>query len=336
MKRRIWPLFVVGLFFFGSFVDRTESLAAPYYAGQTIRIVVGSATGGGYDRNARLMAKYLPKYIPGAPLFIVENMVGASSIIAANHVYSIAKPDGLTIGLFNRVVPFSQLLKVQGVQFDMTKFSWIGSVTVEPSVFALRTDLPYKTLDDLRNTKQPIPISCSGISTQDAHFVILLKEFCGLNLSLVTYKSANDGFLAMERKETDGKAGAYSDLKPFILRGLIRPWIRGRVSKEEIDQLPVNEDLTSDKIGKTIMAMYSSSDILGRSYVAPPGTPAATVNILREAFAQAVKDPELLADAKKLLLDIKFTPAEEALKIITNTINQPPAVVKEFSRIIKF
>ncbi len=336
MKRRIRPLFLLGLFFLVALVDRPESLAAPYYAGKMMRIVVGAATGGAYDRNARLMAKHLPKYIPGAPTFIIENMVGASSIIAANHVYNIAKPDGLTIGIFNRALPFTQLVKVEGVKFDITKFSWLGSVTVEPSVLALRTDLPYKTLDDLRKTKEPIPIGCSGISNQDAQFPLLLKEFCGLNISLVVYKSANDALLSVERNEAQGKAGAYSDLKSYITRGLVRPWIRGRISMKEIDHLPMNEDLTNDKTGKTIMAMYSVSDILGRFYVAPPGTPAGQVNILREAFAKVVKDPEFLADAKKLLIDIKFTPPEEVLKVVTYTMNQPPAVIKEFSKYVKF
>ena len=176
MKRQILCLIFI-FFIITLFVSSQTVLAAPYYEGKTVRIIVGFAPGGGYDRIARLLAKHLPKHIPGKPTVLVENMEGASSIIAANYIYNQAKPDGLTIGTFNRGLPFAQLLKTEGVRYDVTKFSWIGSAAVEATILAMRSDLPYKTVDDLRKVKEPIPLAGMGPGTSDTQFAILLKEF---------------------------------------------------------------------------------------------------------------------------------------------------------------
>ena len=162
-----------------------ESLAAPYYEGKVIKIIVGYSPGGGYDRIARLIAKHIPKHIPGKPKFIVENMPGANSIIAANYLYNIAKPDGLTIGSIDRSTSFAQLLKAEGVRFDNTKYSWIGSAAAESAILALRADLPYRTVDDLKKVKESIPLASMGTGAIDTQFVILLKEFVGLNFKMV-------------------------------------------------------------------------------------------------------------------------------------------------------
>src|SRR5919205_275832 len=133
--------------------------AQPNFSGKTITILVGYKPGGGYDATARLLARHLPNHLPGKPTVIVQNMPGGNSIIAANHMYNAAKPDGLTIGTFNRNLPIAQLTGVQGVKFDITKFAWIGSAANETTILAIRDDLPYKTFDDLRKAKEPVVIS---------------------------------------------------------------------------------------------------------------------------------------------------------------------------------
>lgn len=335
MKSRMLCL-IIGFAVLFLLVSSKLSGAAPYYEGKRITIVVGFGPGGGYDRIARLLAKHLPKHIPGKPTVIVENMEGASSIIAANHVYNLAKPDGLTIGAVNRGIPFAQLTKVDGVKFDSTKFSWIGSGAVEATVLAVRTDLPYKTFDDLKKAKEPIPLAGMGPGTSDTQFAILLKEFLGLNVKLIIYPSSADGMLAIERKEVDGRAGSYSSLKPYVERGLVRPVIRGRVAESGIENLPINEDLTTDPKGKTIMAMLSSADQIGRPFLAPPKTPSDIMNILRDAFDKAAKDPELREEAKKIRMEVQYIPADECLKVLGYLLNQPEDIVREFSKYIKF
>jgi hypothetical protein len=116
----------------------------------------------------------------------------------------------------------------------------------------------------------------------------------------------------------------------------VRPLIRGRVPDEGIEKLPINEDLTNDKKAKTIMAMYSAADLIGRPYVAPPRTPVETIKILQNAFARVAKDPELLVEAKKNMMDVKYIPAEEILKVINNVLNQPEDIKKEFAKYVKF
>lgn len=335
MKKRSMCLFAALMVPFILF-SAGEALAASYYEGKMIKIIVGFKPGGGYDRMARLMAKYLPKHIPGNPSVIVENMEGASSISAANHIFNIAKPDGLTLGAINRGLPFAQLTKVDGVKFDMRKFAWVGSAAVEATVLAIRSDLPYKTFEDLRKAKEPIPLAGMGPGTSDTQFAILLKEFAGLNAKLVIYPSSADGMLAIERKEVDGRAGSYSSLKPFIDRGLVRAVIRGRVAEEEIKDLPVNENFATDPTGKTIMAMLASADQIGRPYIAPPGTPPDVMNTLRAAFAKVAQDPEAKAEAAKAKMEIQFVPEGECMKVLNDLLNQPEGIVKEFAKFIKF
>jgi len=332
MKRHIGAV----LAFIFIVLNAPGAAAAPYYQGKVITIVVGFGPGGGYDRMARIMAKHLPNYIPGKPTILVQNMPGASSMLAANYVYNLAKPDGLTIGTFNRGVVFAQLLKAEGGKFDMTKFAWIGSAAVEASVIAIRNDLPYKTFDDLKKVKEPIPFATMGPGSSDHQHIALLKEFTGLNARLIVYPSSPDAALAVERKEADGRAGSYSSIKPFIDRGMVRPLIRGRISELGIEYLPVDEDISVDKKGKTLMAMRSAPDTMGRPYVAPPGTPEAVMNVLRDAFAKVAKDPATLEDGRKNMMSVQYVPAHEVQKVLQYLLNQPLDIVNEFSKYVKF
>jgi len=335
-KKKLCSL--IALFVLFVFFSHKESqAAAPYYEGKIINIVVGFSPGGGYDRLSRILAKHLPKFIPGNPTVLVQNVEGAGSMIAANQIFNLAKPNGLTIGTFNRGLPFAQLLKAQGVKFDLKKYAWLGSAAVETATLALRTDLPFKTLDDIFKTKETIMVgSAGGPSDSNTQFILLLKEFLKLNMKIINYPASPEVMLAVERKEADGRGASFSSIKPYIDRNLVRCWIRGRVSEPEIEKLPVDEDLTTDKVGKTIMAMRSAADGIGRPYVAPPATPANIMNILRDAFAKVIKDPELIDDVKKNQMEVKYVSPEECLKLVNYVLNQPDDIVKETAKYIKF
>ncbi len=335
MKKQCW-LVLMGFVLGVALLFPLDLKAAPYYEGKTLKIIVGFSPGGGYDRMGRLLAKYLPKYIPGKPVVLVENKEGASSIIAANYIYNVAKPDGLTIGTLNRAIPFAQLIKLEGINFDMRKFAWVGSSAVEGTVFTIRSELPYKTVDDLRKVKEPIPYGSSGAGTLDYQYALLSKEFLGINLNMVTYPSSAECMLALERKEVDGRSGSFSSLKPFIDRGVVRPIFRGKVAEKGMENLPINENLATNARGKTILSMFSSADLIGRPFVAPPGTPEDTMKILRDAFAAVAKDPELQAEAQKLKMEVEYTSGEEIMKVIQEVLNQPDDIVKEFAKYVKF
>ena len=307
------------------------------YAGKTITLIVGYKPGGGYDATARLLARHLPRHIPGTPTVIVQNMPGGNSIIAANHVYTAAKPDGLTLATFNRNLPIAQLTKVQGVKFDMTKFAWIGSAANEVTVLAIRADLPYRTFDELRKAKETVVIGSTGPSANTHDFPLLLKDLLGINLKIVSgYLSSADIMLAVERKEVDGRAGSYTSLHPFIERNLVRPVVRARSSEPAVAMLPVDETLAPTARAKAILALRSAPEAIARPYVMPPRTPEEFLRIMRQAFARAIVDPQLLADAQKAGLDVAFTPAAEALKVMQEVLAQPKDIVDEFSKYVKF
>lgn len=334
MKRQIW--LVGSLFLFAVFFSPVKLLAAPYYEGKVIKILVGYEAGGGYDRMARLLAKHLPKHIPGKPAIIIENMVGGDSLVVASYGYNSAKPDGLTIIAFDRGLVFSQLLKLEGVKFDITKFSWIGSTAVEPYVFVIRSELPYKTFDELRRAKELIHFGSVGTVGPDYQFCTFLKEFLGVNMKSVHYISSAAIMLAIERKEVDGRGASYSGVKASIERGLVRPLIRGRVSEPEIENLPVDESLATDNKQKTLMAVRSGPDQTGRPYVAPPGTPTDIMNILKNAFTKVAEDPELKEESKKLNMRVRYTSADECLKVINYLLNQPEDIIEEIRKYIKY
>lgn len=311
--------------------------AQPNFAGKTVTIIVGYKPGGGYDATARLLARHLPDHIPGKPTVIVQNMPGGNSIIAANHMYNVAKPDGLTIGTFNRNLPIAQLTKVQGVKFDMLKFAWIGSAANETTILAIRNDLPYKTFEDLRKAKEPVVIGSTGPGANTYDFPLLLKDLVGLNFKIVSgYSSSADIMLAVERKEADARAGSLSSLQPFIDRGLVHPVIRARSTQPGLEKLPVDESFAPNPRAKAIMALRSAPEQVARPYVLPPNTPADIVSVMRKAFADSIADPAAQAEAKKAKMDFDFTDGDEALKVMKEVLNQPKDIVDEFSKYVKF
>jgi len=311
--------------------------AQPNFAGKTITIVVGYKPGGGYDATARMLARHLPNHLPGKPTVIVQNMPGGNSIIAANHMYNVAKPDGLTIGTFNRNLPIAQLTGVQGVKYDMTKFEWIGSAANETTILAIRNDLPYKTFEDLRKAKENVIIGSTGPGANTHDFPLLLKDLLGIKLKIVSgYSSSADIMLAVERKEVDGRAGSYTSLRPFIDRGLVHPVIRARSTEPGVEKLPVDESFAANPRAKAIMALRSAPEVVARPYVLPPKTPAEIVKAYREAFAATIKDPALVAEANKAKFDLEYTSGDEALKVMKEVLSQPKDIVDEFSKYIKF
>src|SRR5258706_12677027 len=163
MKRRQLLVAAIGL------AAASPLALAQSFAGRRVTLIGGYKLGGGYDAPGRPLARYLPKHLPGKPTVIVQNMPGGNSIIAANHMYNVAKPDGLTIGTFNRNLPIAQLTSVEGVKYDMRKFAWIGSAANETTILAIRADLPYKTFEELRKAKETVGIGSTRPGAQTPH-----------------------------------------------------------------------------------------------------------------------------------------------------------------------
>src|SRR5688572_3354965 len=315
----------------------TSALAqGSFYEGKTITVVIG-ASGGSLEIASRLVARHLGKHLQGNPNVIVQNMTGAAHLVATNHVYTVAKPDGLTLLAANPNVGIAQLSKVEAARFDLRRFHWLGSSGADGVALSIRADLPYKSWDELKKSGREFVVGTTGPGSNAHDFPLLLKEFAGAKFKLVSGYPANaDVLLAIERKEVDVWAAFATTIKLAADRGAVRPLVRGRVALPGWEHLPVDEDLATSAVGKAIMGIRAAPLAIGRAFAAPPATPAERVKLLREALAKAVKDPELLEETKKARIEVGYIPPEEVLKMFNGLLDQPPEVQKEMVNYIKF
>jgi tripartite-type tricarboxylate transporter receptor subunit TctC len=264
-------------------------------------------------------------------------MLGGAHIVATNHVFNTAKPDGLTLLAANPNIAIAQLIKVDGVRFDIRKLEWLGSSGADGVVLTIRSDLPYKTFEELQKADRELVVGTTGPGSNAHDFPLLLKEFTGVKFRLVSgYPANSDILLAIERKEVDIWAAFAATVRPVVQRGAVRPLVRARVPTPGFDHLPVDETLTTSSVGKALMGIKTAPLAIGRALAAPPGIPGDRAAILREAFAKVLKDPELEADARKAQIDFQHIPRDEVLKGITAILQQPPEVQQEMVKYIKF
>jgi len=310
--------------------------AQSFYEGKTVTVVIG-ASGGSLEIASRILARHLGKHLPGNPNVIVQNMTGAAHLVATNHVYNVAKPDGLTILAANPNVGIAQLTKVEAARFDLRRFQWLGSTGADGVALSVRSDLPYKSWDELKKSGKELVVGTTGPGSNAHDFPLLLKEFAGANFKLVSGYPANaDVLLAIERKEVDVWAAFATTIKLAADRGAVRPLVRGRVALKGWEHLPVDEDLATSAIGKAIMGIRAAPLAIGRAFAAAPGTPADRVRMLREAFAKAAKDSEFVAESTKARIEVGYIPPEDVLKMFGALLEQPPEVQKEMVKYIKF
>jgi tripartite-type tricarboxylate transporter receptor subunit TctC len=319
---------------------------APSYQGKTITIVVGYLVGDGYDIWARILANHMGRHIPGSPGFIVQNMPGAGSRIAANYVYGVAKPDGLTLGAIGPSLYFDQLMKLPEVQFDWAKFTWIGSTEKTPWLLYMRSDTPYKTFEDIRNAKEPPRCSATSTGTS-GHFVPkLLEEAIGARFRIVMgYKGGGEQDLALERKEVECRS---LSIPTFFAREPFGTWRKkklvhvmmqtGRKRDPRAPDVPTIFELM-DRYGtpeptRRLASVILASGDLGRPFVGPPGIPPERVKILREAFMKTMGDPAFLEEVKKKKLEADPTSGEELEALAREAVAQPPEVIERMRKIL--
>src|ERR671914_1610035 len=308
---------------------------ANFYEGKTITIQIG-AKSGSLAIAAQIVGHHLGKYIPGQPTVVVNFMPGAAHLLATNHVFNLAKPDGLTLLAANPNVAIAQLSKVEQVRFDVRKFQWLGSSGADGVALSIRSDLPYKTFDELKKADRELVAGTTGPGSNAHDFPLLLKEFAGLKLKLVSgYPANSDVLLAIERKEVDSWSALAAIIKLAADRGVVRPLVRGRVATPGFENLPVDEELATNPLGKSLMAIKSIPQSIGRAFAAAPGTPADRVAMLRDALQKAINDPELIAAAQKAKIDVSFISHEQVLKDFTGLLNQTPETLKEMGKYIK-
>ena len=337
-------LFVLALVFVASV---NASAQAPFYQDKTIRIVAGYGAGSVDDAWTRLIARYLAKHIPGNPNMIVQNMPGAGAMIAANYVYKIAKPDGLTLGGIRGGLYFDQLVGRQQVQFDWPKFTWLGSPTQVEQLIYIRANTPYKTIADVRKATVPPKCGATGTSSTGYYTGNLLEETLGAKFQTLTgYKDGPDIELAVEREEVQCRGISIETLfgrEPLIgwhKSGFVRVLIQtGKKRDPRLADVPTIWELMSEhktpEAGIRLATIILAVGAFGRPYVSSPGLPPERAKIIQSAFKKTITDPDFQAQAKERRLEIDPVGGEELAALAREVIAQPKEVVERVKRLLE-
>jgi tripartite-type tricarboxylate transporter receptor subunit TctC len=336
--------FLCGLAFFGGVAHATSH---EFFKGKTIRLLVGTSAGGAMDEWARFLAPHLSRNIPGQPDIVVQNMPGAGTTVAANHIYNLAAPDGLTLGLVNPAIYMDQLLGAKEIRFDWPKFSWIGSPERIDQVLFVLADTPYKTLEDMRKAAEPA--RCAALARSGLGYFLpkLLEEALAVKLHMVLgYGGGGDMNLAMEKKEVHCRAGtvsAYVGREPtrtWAAKGVVRALVQSGTKRyQKLPDVPTLYELmeahkTPDATKRLAKVMLSSGD-LGRPFIGPPAMAADRLELLRSAFSKVMADPALQAAAQKKKWDLDPTSGAELEALAKEIMVQPPEVISRIKVILE-
>lgn len=313
-----------------------------FFEGKTIRIIVGFSPGGGFDAHSRAIARHMGKHIPGNPTMAVENMAGAGSLIAANHIYNQARPDGLTIGNWIGGLIIQQYLNAKGVSFDAQKFEWVGAPVRINNICAFTKKSGITSLDKWQQSKTLVKIGAEAAGSTTADIPRLLMKFTKLPLQLIEgYKGVADVRLAAESGEVAGFCSSWEGTKSSwrsVLDAGEGMVVLQTVPKAhpEHAKIPLAVDLIQSKEGRELfnLVVHNAGGTINRLYSLPPATPKDRVRALQKAFQDTMKDPEFLAEAKKARLDIDPITGEDIEKTIVDIKNIPPATFERLKGII--
>ena len=324
----------------GSAASFAAAASDDYYRGKTVRIVVGLSAGGGFDIYARALARHMGKHIAGNPSFVVDNMPGAGSMIAANHVYKAAKPDGLTIGHFVGSLFMQQLLGRPGAEFEATKYEFIGAPIPEKTACALTKASGITNVDRWFAAKTPVKLGATG-SGPIVDVPKILKAAVGLPIQLVLgFKGTADIRLAAESGELAGACWSWDAIKSTWTRGLESGEVNivlQAVAKPLADlpkvPLAISYAKSADARQLIEVGIHDAADI-SRPFVMPPGTPKDRVQIIRQAFLATLKDPAFVAEAEKSKLEIDPVTGETLEKIVAGLYKMNPAMLAKLKEVL--
>jgi tripartite-type tricarboxylate transporter receptor subunit TctC len=316
----------------GLVLAATSAKADDFFRGKTIRIIVGGAAGAGYDLNARILARYMPDHIPGKPSIVVQNQMGAGSLIMANSVYNNGSFDGLTIGAGFGGIVTAQLLQPKGVHFDARKLIWLGTTTQDTQIAYVWAATPVKTYQDLLHTETLVGAEGPGASQWD--YPMIANAVLGTKFKVISgYGSTQQIHAAMERGELMGNGGtSYSSLATLEPQWLAQRKVNillvwGERSLPPLAGIPRAIDLAKNDADRQAIGLAIARLVVGKPFFLPPGVPADRVEILRRAFDATMKDPGFLAEEAKTKLDVSPLSGEEVTATINRIYATPPAVI---------
>jgi tripartite-type tricarboxylate transporter receptor subunit TctC len=334
---------VLGLLLTASALEAQAQTPGEFYKGKQITLITSASVGGGYDQYARLLARHMPRFIPGNPTIVVQNMPGADGIRAANYLYNVAPKDGTVLGGLSRnngVILFYEPDKAS-VQFDPRKFHWLGSPQQEIGLFVLRTEKGAKSIDDTKRIE--VSVSSPARSSPASIYPRMLNSLIDTKIKPVEgYGGSQESLLALERKEVDGHVSGGSSA---AFRARIAPMLKageasvvlqmGMTRDAEYPDVPTAIEIMPTAEGKQLFEIAFAEQVMGRPFVMPPGVPVERVKALRDAFDAAVKDPELLADAKAQKMEIDPVTGAAINALLDRVYAAPPALAARMREIAK-
>jgi tripartite-type tricarboxylate transporter receptor subunit TctC len=315
---------------------------AEFYKGKRLTLITSASVGGGYDQYARLLAKHMPRFIPGNPSIVVQNMVGADGIRAANFLYNVAAQDGTAIGGISRNNGLAKFYDVNNVQaqFDARKFHWLGSPQQEIGLFVLRTRNGATSIDDLKSVE--VVVSSTARNSPTSIYARMLNALYGTKIKIVEgYPGSQEALLAVERHEVDGHVSGGSSA---AFRARIAPWLKsdakvilqmGMSRDPAFADIPTAIEIMPTAEGKQLFEIAFAEQVMGRPFVLPPGVPADRVQVLRAAFDAAVKDKALLEEAKAQNMEIDPVTGAAINALLDRVYGAPPALAERLREMAK-
>jgi tripartite-type tricarboxylate transporter receptor subunit TctC len=304
---------------------------ADFYKGKTITLITSTGVGGTYDVIARLVARIMPRYIPGNPSIVVQNMPGGGNVLATNFIYGIAPKDGTAIATIHSAMPLHQVLDSQGVRYDADRFNWLGSTGPQNEVILVWRSAGIRTIADAMERE----VIVGGTGTGSGMVIIptMMNNLLGTKFKIVTgYRTSEEVNFGMERGEVQARAfsfGSITSQHPDWLTEHKVTFIAQEGAKRDklLPDVPLLTELAKSDEQRRVFQLVSSAPALGQPYVAPPDLPADRLAVLRSAFAATLKDAAFLAETAKMRFDIDPLGADDVAQIARETIHAPPDII---------
>lgn len=313
--------------------------SADYYKGKSIRFTVVYEPGGTYDLYSRLVAKYLPAHIPGAPTITVSYMPGAGGLVGTMNLFTLAAQDGTALGMLPRDIAINQMLHPEEARYDARKFNWIGRVASYTGVMFVQSRTGVKVADDL--TRKDVFVGAWGTTTDSFVTPTILNAVADTKFKILTgFRGAPDVDLAMERGEVDARVSSWTSVKTqwgekLSAGQIVVPFQTGLKRHPDMPQLPLISDLAKTESGRAILEFISSDSSIGWNVIAPPNTPSDVVEVLRAAFDETMNDPALAMEAAKLGLEILPAAGREVQEVVAHTVSTKADLLDQLRSIIK-
>jgi tripartite-type tricarboxylate transporter receptor subunit TctC len=315
---------LAGFFTVPGYAQPTDALK-----GKTLTIYVGYGSGGGYDMYARAMSRYIGRYLPGNPAVIVSNMPGAESLTLANYVYNVAPKDGTAMGMVAQSIAQEQAFGTAGVRFDVSKFNWIGRIASNIEMIYVWHAVPVTTIEDVKHRETIL----AATGPTSAIYPRLLNDIAGTKFKVILgYNTTANAHLAMERGEVEGTTSSYNTVKTatpgWLDKKLVSVLVQHALQRSpNMPDVPAVVEFGRTAQDQQVLTFYANSGVVGRSVMAPPGTPEDRVEMLRSAFEAMMKDREFIADIESKKMDFDPMPGTALQKVFNRALDVSPEVL---------